>query len=115
MSNESYILGIVASLAVLAIVIEMLRRGRLRERHATWWLVAGLASVIISIFPQILFTLSDVLGIEVPSNLVFFSTIFILFLVCLQSSSELTRLEEKTRTLAEELAIIRADLNQKQK
>lgn len=115
MSNESYLLGIVASLAVLAIVIEMLRRGRLRERHATWWIVAGIVSVVVSVFPQILFSVSDLLGIEVPSNLVFFSTIFILFLVCLQSSAELTRLEEKTRALAEDLAIIRADLDQKNK
>lgn len=108
-------MGIVASLAVLAIVIEMLRRGRLRERHATWWIVAGIASVIISVFPQILFALSNSLGIEVPSNLVFFSTIFVLFLVCLQSSAELTRLEEKTRTLAEEVAIIKADLDKQNK
>lgn len=115
MSNESYFLGVVASLAVLAIVIEMLRRGRLRERHATWWIVAGVISVVISIFPQILFAVSDFLGIEVPSNLVFFSTIFILFLVCLQSSAELTRLEEKTRALAEDLAIIKADLEQRKK
>lgn len=115
MSNESYILGIVASIVVLIIVIEMLRRGRLRERHATWWIVAGIASVVISVFPQILFSISDLLGVEVPSNLIFFSTIFILFLVCLQSSAELTRLEEKTRKLAEELAIIKADLDQSNK
>ena len=33
MSLASYILGIVASLVTLGIVLEMLRRRRLRERH----------------------------------------------------------------------------------
>lgn len=106
MSNESYTLGIVASLFVLTIVIVMLRKGLLRERHATWWILAGVVSVVISVFPQILFGAATVLGVEVPSNLVFFSTIFILFLVCLQNSADITRLERKTRILAEQLAIL---------
>ena len=41
-----------------------------------------------------------------PINLVFFVSIAILFFVCLQHSSELTRLESKTRTLAERVAIL---------
>ena len=34
MTPTSYILGIISALLVLTIVVEMLRRGRLRERHA---------------------------------------------------------------------------------
>jgi hypothetical protein len=46
-------------------------------------------------------------GVAVPTNLVFFVSIALLFLVCIQHSSELTQLEAETRTLAESVALQR--------
>lgn len=110
MSLASYIFGIVAAVLILIVVIELLRRGRLRERHAIWWLVAGILALIAGIFPQTLDWAARLVGVELPVNLVFFVSIAILFLVALQASSELTRLEAKTRTLAERVAILELEL-----
>lgn len=106
MSLTQYILGIAAAVFTLGIVIEMLRRRRLRERHAIWWLIAGFLALIISVFPVILTWFSGVLGFEVPVNLVFFASLLILFLVALQHSSELTELESHNRKLVEEIALL---------
>jgi hypothetical protein len=105
MSVTSYIFGIVAAVVTLAVVAELLRRRRLKERHAIWWLIAGVLALIVGIFPKALDWAASVVGVAVPTNLVFFVCIIILFLVCLQHSSELTRLEERVRTLAERVAI----------
>jgi hypothetical protein len=105
MSPLTYLLGIASALLVLFIVIEMLRRRRLRERHAAWWLIAGIFALVIGIFPGTLEWAAHLVGIAVPTNLVFFVSIAVLFLVCLQHSSELTELEAKTRRLAEEIAL----------
>lgn len=105
MNIASYIFGIVGALITLAVVIEMLRRRRLRERHALWWVVAGTLALIIGVFPQTLVWASQVVGIQIPTNLVFFVSIFILFLVCIQHSAELTNLEDETRMLAEQAAL----------
>ena len=105
MSITSYIFGIVAALATLFVVIEMLRRRRLRERHAIWWLIAGILALIIGVFPAILAWAAELIGVGEPTNLVFFVSIAILFLVCIQHSSELTDLESKTRVLAEMSAL----------
>lgn len=101
MSVTSYIFGILAALLTLGVVVEMLRRGRMRERHAIWWLVAGLLALVVGIFPGILNWAAALVGVGLPVNLVFFVSIAVLFLVCIQHSSELTTLESKTRTLAE--------------
>jgi hypothetical protein len=100
-SLTSYIFGILAALVTLGVVIEMLRRRRLRERHAIWWLVAGTLALIVGIFPGVLAWAADLVGVGLPTNLVFFVSIAVLFLVCIQHSAELTELESKTRTLAE--------------
>lgn len=101
MSVASYILGIVGALLTLIVVIELLRRGRLRERHAIWWLVAGVLALIVGVFPGVLEWAARLVGIGIPTNLVFFISIAVLFLVCIQHSSELTKLEDQTRALAE--------------
>ena len=106
MNPVTYAFGIVSAVLVLVMVIELLRRGRLRERHAVWWLLAGVLALIAGIFPALLEEAAALLGIAVPINLTFFVSIAILFLVSLQQSSELTKLEAKTRTLAERVAIL---------
>lgn len=109
MSPVTYVFGIVSSALVLIVVLELLRRGRLRERHAIWWLLGGLLALVAGIFPQTLESAAELLGVEVPLNLTFFVSIALLFLVSLQQSAELTKLEARTRTLAERVAILEVE------
>ena len=105
MTVATYIFGVLSALLTLGVVVEMLRRRRLRERHAVWWLIAGTMALVIGVFPAVLEWAADLIGIEVPLNLVFFVSVAVLFLVCIQHSAELTDLEAKTRTLAEHVAL----------
>ena len=108
----SYIFGIVSAALILVVVIELLRRRHLRERHAIWWIIAGFLALVAGVFPATLDWAARLIGIEVPINLVFFVSIAILFLVGLQHSSELTQLESKTRTLAERVAIMELHIDE---
>lgn len=105
LTPTSYVFGILAALITLGVVIELLRRRQLRERHAVWWLIAGTLALIIGVFPQVLVWAAGIVGVAVPANLVFFVSIAILFLVCIQHSVELTNLESESRTLAETVAL----------
>jgi len=110
MSVASYVMGVAAATVTLLVVVEMLRQRRLRERHAIWWLVAGLLALIGAVFPTVLEVVATLVGVEVPINLVFFVSIATLFLVSIQHSSELTTLESKTRALAEQVGILELEL-----
>lgn len=104
MSTVSYVLGIVAALLALVATIELLRRSTLRERHAVWWLLGGILALVVAVFPSSLAWVAELVGIAVPSNLVFFVAIGLLFVVSLQYGAELTRVEDKMRALAEQTA-----------
>lgn len=106
MNVRAYVFGIAAALFVLVMVIYLLRRRRLRERHAVWWMFAGLLALIVGVFPDSLEHAARAVGIELPINLVFFVSITLLFLVSLQHSAELTKLESRTRDLAETIALL---------
>lgn len=104
MNPVTYIFEIVAALVVIGVIIELLRRSTLRERHAVWWLFGGVLALVVAVFPRTLRWAARLLGITLPTNLVFFVAIALLFLVTLQYGAELTRLEAKTRALAEKAA-----------
>lgn len=104
MSTVTYVFGIVAAVLALIAIVELMRRGTLRERHAVWWFVGGVLALVIAVFPQTLGWAAKAVGVVVPVNLVFFVAIALLFLVSLQYGAELTRVEEKLRVLAEETA-----------
>lgn len=101
------IAGIGFALLVLALIVTMLLRRQLREKYATLWLLIGLALLVLAVFPDLLFGMAQLVGVEVPSNLVFALSIVLLVGVALHLSWELSRAEEEIRRLAEEAAIIR--------
>jgi hypothetical protein len=88
----------------------MLRRKVLREKYAALWLVVGLATLALAAFPQLLAAVASAVGVQVPSNLLFALSILLALGVCLHLSWEISVVEDETRVLAEESAILRADL-----
>jgi hypothetical protein len=61
--------------------------------------------------PGVLNTLSDWLGVFYSPTIFLLVAVGFLFLVVVHYSWELSRLENRTRTLAEELALLRAQLD----
>lgn len=105
------ILGVIGSAVILLTLFEMMRRHRLREKYALIWAMVALAVITVAVFPLLLTWATEALGLAVPVNLLFFGAAIVILLLTLQHSSELSRLEEKTRTLAEELALLHVELD----
>jgi len=112
---STYLVALVASLLILTGIVEMLRRRQLSEKYAALWLFVGAALLVLTVFPGMLSWVSSVLGVAVPTNLLFFVGIVFLTGVALHLSWELSRLEDETRKLAEELAILRLDVEQQKR
>ena len=107
--------GIGLAVLVLTIITVLLLRRRLREKYATLWLIIGLVILVLAVFPGLLLWLSDALGVAVPSNLIFALALVLLIGVTLHLSWELSQAEDEVRRVAEDVAILRADLEQLQR
>ena len=105
-------LGVVGAVATLVVLFEMLRRQRLREKYALIWVVVALGTVLLVVFPSLLTRASNLLGVQVPANLLFFAASMLLLLLSIQFSYEIGRLEDRTRTLAEEVALLTLRIEQ---
>ena len=104
------IAAFVLCLLIVAVVLEMVRRKKLREKYALLWLVVGLATLILAAWPELLGIVARLVGIALPSNLIFILSILLLLGVCLHLSWEISCVEDETRTLAEEVAILRTQV-----
>ena len=109
--KANLILGLIGSIATLAVLFEMMRRQRLREKYAVFWVIVALFTLLIAVFPGLLFWAADLVGVTVPVNLLFFVASMVLLVVSIQHSYEMGRLEDRTRTLAEEVGLLRMELD----
>jgi hypothetical protein len=110
--NGPELLGLLGALTILITLFEMMRRHRLREKYAVIWFVLAVGAVTVALVPSLLVAISDALGLQVPSNLVFFVASLVLLGLSLQYSFELGRGEDRVRTLAEEVALLRLRVEQ---
>jgi len=105
------VISVIVALAALVLVLELLRRRRLREKYAVIWVVISIGTVVVALFPPLLGGVAELVGIQTPSNLLFFTSLIVLFAVSLQLSREVGLLEEQSRRLAEEVGSLRMRLD----
>lgn len=108
----AHVIGLTVGIAILLILFELLRRRRMRERYAIVWCIIGIGSVGIGIFPGLLGEATRAVGLVLPINLVFFVGLLVLLGVTSQLSYELGLAEDRTRALAEEVALIRLEISE---
>jgi hypothetical protein len=97
-------------LLLLATIVELLRRRQLREKYGMLWLAVLVIVIPLSLFPRLLDSVAGMLGVASGVSLVLFLGIVFLLLVCVHLSWEVSALEEETRTLAEDFALLRAQI-----
>ena len=103
---------LVAAIVALSIlfILRLVRRRELRGKYAMLWVGVGLTLGVFAMVPDVLVPISDWVGISYEPATFFLAAFAFLFLVIVQFSWELSRLEERTRSLAEELALLRAEV-----
>lgn len=102
---------IIALLVGLCLIL-LLRSRKIKEKYAAFWLFIGAVILVLALFPQLLESMASLVGVEVGANLLFALAIILLLGVCLQLSLEVSRAEEQTRTLAEQVAILNLEMRE---
>lgn len=95
------------TIATWIFIARLLRRGQLRAKYSLLWLSIGSVMVVLSVSPEILDKVSDWIGIDYAPATLFLGAIVLLLLIVAHLSWELSRLEDRTRTLAEEIALMK--------
>jgi hypothetical protein len=95
-----------SSLVIFAVIIELIRRGRLRERYALLWLGTATVILVFGLWRDGLNELADLLGIAYPPNALFVLAMAFMLLLLLHYSTVISRLSDRTTTLTQRIAIL---------
>jgi hypothetical protein len=103
--------GIAASLALLAVVFELIRSRRLRERYALLWLLTGLVLLALSAWREGLNTIAGWFGVTgYPPAVLFAVAVLFILLVLLHYSTVVSKLSDQNVLLAQRVALLEARL-----
>jgi hypothetical protein len=115
MIDRAMVFGLVASIIALLFIIELVRQRRLKEEYSLLWLATAAALIILSVSRPLLDVLASMVGIFYPPSALFLvAMVFVLFIL-LHFSTVLTRLAQENKETAQELALLRWQLEQAQK
>ncbi len=115
MPDRAMIFGLVASVGAMIFIIELVRRRKLREEYSLLWLATALALIILSVSRPLLDVLANLVGIYYPPSALFLVAMIFVLGILLHFSTVLTRLTQESKENAQQLALLRWQLEEARK
>jgi hypothetical protein len=107
MNLTARIIILVAPTVLVFTLLRQVRHRRIRARYALAWLGAIVVIVPFAVWPTLTDNVAEFLGIAYAPALFLVAGFVFLAVLAIHEASVITRLEERTRILAEEIAQLR--------
>lgn len=109
MSPILRILLIVASVATGFYIRRKLKKSQMQIADVLFWFLFAMILIFMSVFPEAVEWLTELLGVVSPVNFVFLVVIFLLIVRCFSLSVKVSGLEAKLNNLVEEFGVSRVE------
>lgn len=106
------LLSLLVLLAFSGWVLWLIRTQRLHLRESLIWLLTTVAAIAVTAYPELLVRLSHLLGVQVPANALFGAGLLYLALNVLAVTIGVSQTTSSVRRLAQECALLRAELTE---
>ena len=108
MPEHGQSLAFLVTLVIFGLVMGLVWKRRITERFAILWIAISLMLLLASsVGFKYLFKIAELFGIPYPPSALFLIAIFGLTLLVIELFSWVSKLNERSRTLAQQLAILR--------
>lgn len=102
--------ALVTSLVVFLLILELVRRRRLREEYSWLWLLTGAMMVVLVVWYRLLLAITWLIGAVSPvTTLLLFSSLFLLA-IAVHYSVIISTLTTRVKNLSQELALLASQL-----
>ena len=110
MPVQQQIFALIVSVLVFIVVIDMVRRRRLREEYSVLWLGTSVVMFVLVFRYEWLVSLTDLIGAGLPTTTLFLFSIIFLMLLSVQFCIMISRLTDQVKNLSQENALMKADI-----
>lgn len=110
MPLQQQIFALIVSVMVFIVVVDMVRRRRLREEYSVLWLLTSVIMFVLVFRYEWLVALTTAIGAGLPTTTLFlFSIIFLMFL-SVQFCIKISKLTDQVKNLSQENALMKLDI-----
>jgi hypothetical protein len=106
MPLQQKIVAITISVSILLLILELVRKRRLREEYSVLWILTGIAIVVLSLWYGLLQKITSLIGAGLPTSTLFFFALIFLILVSLQFSVKISDLSNQVKEMAQKMALL---------
>ncbi len=112
MEMKPRFLGLVISGVLMVVIVELVRRRKLREEYSILWLSLSAAMFVLALWPDLLNTITGLIGAVVPTSTLFsFGLIFVIF-INIQFSVQICALSNRVKDLTQHVALLQCMLEE---
>lgn len=98
--------SIVIGVVLFLLIMRLVRKGRLQERHSIMWFVLAVLIVVIALFPQILNSAARIFGVHYAPNLLLILGLAVLLIQNLYIYMYSSRHEAMIKELSQKIALL---------
>ena len=102
-----YLLSVLLSLTFLIIVLELVRRQKLKEQYSLLWITFGATLIVVSLNVTIVEQIAQWLGVKYAPAMLFLFGLLFCFAIMLHMTIVITKLSNQVLRLAQELTIMK--------
>ena len=113
-SFRTQVLAVAASVVLLGVVVRLIRTGQLKPGYSIGWFAVGTGMVLFSLFSPLLSVFASLLGISYAPAAFLLVLVAGLFGMALHYSVMVSSHDKKIRALAQEHALLKAELSEQQ-
>lgn len=102
--------AITIAVVTLLVIVELVRKRKLREEYSLLWIVTALALLVLAWQPRLLNVFKNLVGIVEPQSALLFGALLFLMLTALQFSVRLSKLTYRNKSLSQRVALLEEEL-----
>ena len=110
MPLQQQIFALLVSVLVFVVVVEMVRRRKLREEYSVLWLATSVVMFVLVLRYDWLVALTALIGAGLPTTTLFLCSIIFLILLAVQFCIKISRLTDQVKDLSQENALMKQEI-----
>ena len=110
MPIQQKIFAISTSIALFIVIIDLVRRRKLREEFSWLWLLTGVMVIILAAWYDFLRLITGLIGAVVPTTTLFLFSVIFLMVINLYYGTKISSLHDRVKDLAQNVAILQSEV-----
>jgi hypothetical protein len=103
-------IAIAVSICLFLYIFFLVKNKKIKEEYSLLWLVSSLVFIIFSVWRDGLEFFARLIGIAYPPAALFLILLLAIFLILIEFSVNISKLAEKNKILAQELALLKNEM-----